>query len=128
MRKFFALLAAVISISPALAAESSQVYLRYLPDVPLLAGMKELEDQSVLFDKAEGRVIESVVLAGGNDARTVENFYAKTLPALGWEKAAPDRFLRNDEQLIVKWDKVSGEPVVRFAVSPKQGQKQAKNF
>ncbi len=103
-------------------------YLRYLPDVPLMAGMSEQQEQAMIFDKAEGRVIESIALAGTSSAKDVQEFYQRTLPQLGWKQASPQRFLRNDEQLIVKWEKLPDGPIVRFSVSPKQGQSPEKNF
>lgn len=103
-------------------------YLRYLPDVPLMDKMTELPDQALIFDKGEGRVIESAVLAGALSEKEVLDFYNRSLPALGWKSAGPQRFLRNEDQLIVKWEKVGDGAVVRFSVSPKQGQKQEKNF
>ena len=130
MRKFALSVLLMVSISAysANAATGQQSYLHYLPDVPLLPGMTELTDQSVVFDKAEGRVIESVVFAGFISAKDVQNYYNRTLPSLGWSMAGPDRFLRNGEQLIVKWEKVQDGAIVRFSLSPKQGQKQGKNF
>ncbi len=114
------------------AIAASQTYLRYLPDVPLMPSMVELDDQSMIFDKAEGRVIESSVLAGDLSEIMVREFYQKALPELGWVEAGPQRFLRNEEQLIVKWEKlpggVPGGVVVRFSLSPKQGQSPEKNF
>ena len=56
------------------AIAASQTYLRYLPDVPLMPSMVELDDQSMIFDKAEGRVIESSVLAGDLSEIMVREF------------------------------------------------------
>ena len=103
------------------SVRADQLYLSYLPDVPLMAGMAELPEQTLVFDKAEGRVIETAVFAPDAAQNDVMAFYGKTLPSLGWQSLGPDRFLRNGEQLIVKWDKVSGGAIVRFSLSPKQG-------
>lgn len=111
----FALL--LISVS----AYADQLYLSYLPDVPLMNGMAELPEQSLVFDKAEGRVIETAVFASVTNEPDVMAFYNKTLPSLGWQTLSSDRFLRNGEQLIVKCEKVSGGTIVRFSLSPKQG-------
>jgi hypothetical protein len=131
MRKFILLFLPMLLILgyPAQAASSEQAYLRYLPDVPLLPGLAELADQSVIFDKAEGRVIESVAVSGVFiSEQDVRNYYSRTLPSLGWNRTGPDRFLRNGEQLVVKWEKVQDGVIVRFSLSPKQGQNQGKNF
>lgn len=104
-----------------LAAQADQSYLSYLPDVPLMAGMAELEDQAIVFDKAEGRVMETAVFTSASTEKDVMDYYRKVLPELGWTALSPDRFLRNGEQLVVKCDKVSGGVVARFSLSPKQG-------
>lgn len=111
---------------PALAEETA--YLTYLPDVPLLPGMEELDGQSIVFDKEEGRVVEAAVFAGEMDPKGVEAFYRRALPALGWKEADSLRFLRNGEQLIVKWEKKEDGVVVTFSLSPKPTQMQEKNF
>lgn len=103
-------------------------YLTYLPDVPLMPSMTELSDEATVFDKEEGRVVETSVLAGANTQQEVEAFYRRALQALGWEEADSLRFLRNGEQLIVKWGKKEGAPIVTFSLSPKTNQKQEKNF
>lgn len=113
---------------PASAVETMPAYLRYLPDVPLMPAMAELEEQSMIFDKAEGKVIESTALAGNLSEKEVNEFYDHTLPSLGWTAAGAQRFLRNGEQLIVKWEKLPGGSLVRFSLSPKQGQSPEKNF
>lgn len=104
-----------------LTARAEQSYLSYLPDVPLITGMAELEDQSVVFDKAEGRVIETAVFTKSSTQKAIMEYYQKTLPELGWSSLSSDRFLRNGEQLIVKCEKVSGGVVTKFSLSPKQG-------
>jgi hypothetical protein len=110
----------VLALLP-LAARADQSYLSYVPDVPLMPGMAELEDQSFVFDKAEGRVTETAVFTSVSTEKEVKEYYRKVLPELGWASLSPDRFLRNGEQLVVKCDKVSGGVVVRFLLSPKQG-------
>lgn len=118
--KKITLLLSLCVLLPALAW-AEQSYLSYLPDVPLMSGMAELEDQSFIFDKAEGRVIETAVFTKSSSEKEVVAFYGKTLPELGWTVLSPDRFLRNGEQLIVKCEKVSGGVVTKFSLSPKQG-------
>ena len=117
-----------VAMPSAAFADNAETYLSYLPDVPLMSGMTEVADQAVVFDKAEGRVMETAVLAPLNSEKDVFDFYGTTLPALGWQKLTPDRFLRNGEQLVVKWEKVSDGALVRFSLSPKPPLKQEKNY
>lgn len=98
-------------------AQATQ-YLVTLPDLPLMAGMERVKDSGVVFDKAEGRIIEESVLARHLTPQQIRDFYSKTLPALGWKQAGEQRFLRNGEQLVVTLDKVQDGGLVKFAVSP----------
>ncbi len=109
-----------IPLKVSFAAEN-QVYLHYLPDVPLQEGTSELVDEAVLFDKAEGRIIESVVDAGKTPEKQALNYYSEALPALGWTPAGGGVFVRNGEQLIVKWEKVPTGAILRLSLSPKRG-------
>ena len=109
-------------------AAENQAYLHYLPDVPVQAGTTELVDEAVLFDKAEGRIIESVVDVGKTPEKQALNYYSEALPPLGWTPSGGGVFVRNGEQLTVKWEKVSGGAILRLSLCPKQGGKQEKNF
>lgn len=131
MRVFYilAVLALCFSAGPKGGfASENQAYLHYLPDVPLQAGTAELVDEAVLFDKAEGRIIESVVDAGKTPEKQALNYYSEALPPLGWTPSGRGVFVRNGEQLTVKWEKVPGGAILRLSLWPKQGGKQEKNF
>lgn len=119
MKKVFSMVA-VLVCAPwwGVGAEEAQQYLRYLSDIPILERGEELDEQALVFDKAEGRVVEEVVFAPYFEQQKVKNFYAATLPALGWKAISPEHFLRNKEQLIVKTEKADGGLIVRFALSP----------
>lgn len=97
-------------------------YLVSLPDIPLMPQMMELKDSGVVFDKAEGRIIEETVKASNVSREQVLKFYNETLPALGWVKVnrpnSLGRFSRNGEQLVVNLEKLGSEGLVSFAVSP----------
>lgn len=108
--------------------QENQAYLQYLPDVPLWPGAREIEDQSVVFDKEEGRVVEAVVDIEKTSEKSALNYYAKALPALGWTSMRPGLFVRNGEQLVVKWEKVQGGAILRFSLLPNVAGKQEKNF
>lgn len=98
-------------------AQATQ-YLVTLPDLPLMPGMERVTDSGVVFDKAEGRIVEESVKARNLTPQQIRDFYSKTLPALGWKAAGEQRFLRNGEQLIVTLDKVQDGGLVKFSVSP----------
>ncbi len=119
MRQLFFMVGVLFCLSSWEArAEEAQQYLRYLSDIPILEKGEELEEQAIVFDKAEGRVVEEVVFVPHFDQKKIKNFYMVALPALGWKAVYPERFLRNGEQLIVKIEKADGGVFVRFALSP----------
>ena len=105
-------------------AKAETRYLASLPDIPLMPQMVELKDSRVVFDKAEGRIIEETVKVANISPEQVLNFYANTLPALGWAQQngskSLGRFSRNGEQLVVNLEKLRTEGLVAFAVSPIQ--------
>lgn len=97
-------------------------YLADLADVPLPAGFAEDVDARVAFDKPEGRVIRAAAfVADGTDAGSAREFYAETLPALGWRREArregEDVYVREDERLTVNVE--AGGRRVRFQLSPR---------
>jgi len=129
MKKIILLFATVILCTGVHTARgdnySSTAYLTSLPDIPLMAGMTEIRDSGVVFDKAEGRIVEELVRAPKLTPAEVADFYNRVLPPLGWTRIQPkpasaysSRFFRNGEQLVVNLDKLAAEGLVSFAVSP----------
>ena len=95
----FLLLAAL----PAFAADT--VYSSVLDDLPLMQGMTERPDDTVIFDKPGGRIVEfSAETAESKEA--VKDFYQQALPPLGWKAAQPLKFIRDKEELKIDFDKL----------------------
>jgi hypothetical protein len=120
----FLLLTAV----PALAADT--VYSTVLDDLPLMQGMTERPDDTVIFDKPGGRIVEFSAETT-EPAAAVKDFYQHALPPLGWKAAQPMTFVRDKEELKIDFDKKSGETpgvpagetIVHFALTPVSGGK-----
>ncbi len=123
MRRFYLTILAVLTVWAA-SAQAQTRYLASMPDIPLMAQMAEIKDSRVVFDKAEGRIVEETVKAANLSPADVLKFYNATLPALGWTGLGTSgslaRFSRNGEQLIVNLEKLQAEGLVSFAVSPKR--------
>lgn len=123
MRRFYLTILAVLTVCAA-SAQAQTRYLASMPDIPLMAQMTEIKDSRVVFDKAEGRIVEETVKAADIRPADVLKFYNATLPALGWTSlgvaGSLARFSRNGEQLIVNLEKLQAEGLVSFAVSPKR--------
>jgi hypothetical protein len=108
----------LLLILPATArAEAS--FFSGLPDVPVMPGMTELPADSVVFDKAEGRIVQAAASGQGIDEASVRGFYDETLPQFGWSKSGDGTYSRDDEMLEVAVDNENGREVVQITVSPR---------
>ena len=99
-------------------APQKQAYFTVLSDIPLMPGMVEVADQSFIFDKAEGRVVETVGFLSVSDTERTIKFYETALAQLGWNPLKTGVFKRNNEQLVVRAEKVAQGQLVRFQLSP----------
>lgn len=98
--------------------QHNQAYFSVLTDIPLMPDMKELTDQAFVFDKAEGRVVEVVGFLSVSDTDRPLKFYETALAQLGWKPLKTAVFQRNNEQLVVRAEKLAQGVVVRFQLSP----------
>lgn len=109
------------SISGAWAADPRPAagFLSIAEDVPLMPGLAESPDAATVFDKPAGRIANTEA-KGAVAAAAVRQFYAATLPQLGWETLAPERYRREAEQLRLSFTGRDGALTVRFELLPNQ--------
>jgi hypothetical protein len=110
--------AGVAGIRPALAA--ADAFVDGIADLPLMPGLAGMADQSLVFDKPGGRIVQAVA-AGRVTASAVRGFYADTAPQLGWKPAGDGRFTRDGESLrieLIDAGAPGGALTVRFLVNP----------
>jgi hypothetical protein len=91
-----------------------------IDDLPLMPGLVGMADQSLVFDKPDGRIVQAVA-AGRVQASAVRSFYADTAPQLGWKSAGEGRFTRDGESLrieLIDPGAPGGALTVRFLVNP----------
>jgi len=99
------------------AADEGVAFLTGVEDVPLPPGLVEDRTAGIAFDTAEGRIVQA--LATGEIAeRDVRDFYAATLPELGWVMVEPFLYRRGGEQLRLDVAPDNGRLAVRFSLSP----------
>jgi hypothetical protein len=93
-----------------------------LNDVPLMAGLTELPDETLIFDKPEGRIVETAAVTDrtGPSAADIEAFYAQTLPHLGWRQVAKGQYLRQNEVLRLDVETGDGSRHVMVTVMPRR--------
>ena len=111
-------LVVIIAVNSAWAGDMRQGYFSVLPDVPLMAGMDEVEDQTFIFDKAEGRVIETAGFLTQSSQIDPQTYYSDVLGQLGWKPLKSGLFTRGGEQLVVIVRKVKGGELVKFSLAP----------
>jgi hypothetical protein len=116
---FFAFLMMVFAF-PACADEMRENhFLSSLNDIPLMPGMTEVEDEAVVFDKASGRIGESLAIAENLESSEISRFYSLTLPQMGWLETQEGSFVRQDERLRISVAAAQGQNLVRFMVTPR---------
>ena len=99
-------------------------FLSILPEIPLPAGFVEYSEEGLVFDKAEGRIADAVA-SGSATPEAVKEFYAETLPSLGWQVFGDSAWQRGAERLTLQilggqilGDETSGEVQIRFLLRP----------
>ncbi len=89
-----------------------------LQDVPLMPGLRELPELTVIFDKPEGRIIESVAAMDSLVPAAVQGYYETSLPQFGWSRIAEGSFARQNEFLRLTFDHIDGQAFLRIMVTP----------
>lgn len=97
------------------ASAGAADFLSGTEDVPLMAGLTEQSDGTVVFDTAAGRIVE-VTAAGAATAGEVRAFYGETLPHLGWTGGGDGAVWRREgEELRLQFPRPG---VVHFVLAP----------
>lgn len=105
-----------VSLSDAQAAAG---FLSIAEDVPLMPGLAENADAAAVFDKPSGR-IGNAEAKGAVTANAVRQFYATTLPQLGWQALGTEQYRRERERLRFSFVGRDGALTVRFELLPDQ--------
>ena len=112
------LVALLVAIATVVRGDES--FIAGIEVLPLMAGLHELRDSTIVFDKPGGRIVEATAI-GAVPVADIKSFYLATLPALGWVAAGGLRFIREGEVLILTLDE-RGEGVrVRYSIAPDHG-------
>ena len=101
----------------AAAALAQGALLACVEDLPLMPGLIERTEKSLVFDKPGGRIVEAEAF-GRLERGAVETFYAQTLPALGWVAQGAGVYRRDEEVLRLEFGRESGSLSVRFTINP----------
>jgi len=108
---------------PAVAETASRVqeqqFFESLQDVPLMPGLYEMPEESVVFDKPDGRIAESAAASQELRGEEILAFYSHTLPQMGWDRTGEGAYVREGEVLTMNVENRDGFNVVRFTISPR---------
>lgn len=118
MRAVALLLPLVVSLVLAhgAVAQDTQHFVSVVDDLPLMGGLSEV-GEGVEFATPQGRIAEASA-TGRLQAQAVLDFYAKTLPQLGWTQYSATRFVREGETLDLVLSEKNGALQVRFSLAP----------
>lgn len=82
-----------------------------------MPGLREAPASGMLFETAEGRIVESYAV-GNVSARDILSFYATTLPRLGWRRESDTIYHRDDEILRLKITGTQKPVTIVFSIMP----------
>ncbi|MEZ5757769.1 MAG: hypothetical protein R3D86_06080 [Emcibacteraceae bacterium] len=96
--------------------------------IPLMEGLVENQDEALLFDSPQGRIINAVA-SGAIEGKKIYDYYAMVLPSLGWNVDKRNKCdekaelclsaIRDKESLSLMIDVKSGTSTVTYSLSPK---------
>lgn len=98
-------------------ADSGGAFVAGTGDLPLMAGLRQVPDRGVVFETAQGRIVEAYAVGFVSPAQ-VRDFYGDSLPQLGWRPAGPARFRREGEVLTLDFPSRTEPLTVRFRIAP----------
>jgi hypothetical protein len=115
-------LAAIIALILALALPAwAQGFVPGTEDLPLMPGLAVQANSAVVFDKPQGRIVEAVARGRLQRAKVLQ-FYASTLPSLGWSREG-EAWRRDGETLLIHIKGRDGDVTVAFSLKPREGGK-----
>jgi hypothetical protein len=92
-------------------------FLAACDDLPLPPGLTEVAGSGVSFDTPQGRIVEAYA-RGALRPEAVLDFYAGTLPQLGWSRESATRYRRESEVLSLDPAAEGRGTLVHFTISP----------
>jgi len=101
------------------AALAGAGFLRSVDDLPIMDGLTEVPNATVMFDKPGGRIVEAYATGRGIRSADVLKFYAGTLPQLGWRQVSDTEYQRETERLKLTITQNDDKLTLRFDIAPR---------
>ncbi len=112
---------AVLILALCLFVPGVQAGERFVPGfeaLPLMAGLEIEPGSAMVFDKPGGRIVEAAA-TGAVSAERIGQWYAETLPQLGWRPEGKSLFRREDEMLSLAVTREGTGARVAFRLYPR---------
>lgn len=119
VKQFVLILMTTMILAPAWAWAEEVRFFSTLTDIPLMPGLYEVTKDSLSFDKAEGRIVETAAASETLNSSQIRAFYAAALPQLGWIASDGDSYLREGEKLTLRLESEGGLHIVHLSLSPR---------
>ena len=122
---FLIIMGTIVVLPSAYANELNQIepegtlFFESLQDVPVMQGLVELKDYTLVFDKPEGRIVEMVAKIEGGGINEARQYYSQSLPQLGWSRSSEDNYIRGNEHLSLNFEREQQESFLRITVEPR---------
>ena len=111
-----------VSVKAQGVVEVETIFFESLYDIPVMLGLIELKEQSMSFDKLEGRLAYATALGRNVSQQGVLTFYGQALPQMGWRQLTAASFVREEEKLEILYEKTNAygeyDAVVKFSLGP----------
>lgn len=119
MRFITTLMAFLLLSLPVIAGEPVRFF-QELPDIPLMEGLSEVEEEAYMFDKPEGRIAQASARGDNLTKEAVTLYYRQSLPQFGWNpvKSQPGTFEREGEELHLEIDNTGKAVRLRILIGP----------
>ena len=128
LKKLLILLTAVILIGST-APAGAEGFSTVIEDLPIMDGMTERTDLTLVFDTPEGRIVETTLETAAG-VETVLSYYRRTLTQLGWQPVGTSErlYIREKETLSLDVRKnpaaeaygAGNAVTVSFKISPRR--------
>lgn len=103
---------------PFVPGVKAQNFSAILEDLPIMPGLSEDTENSMLFDKPSGRVVEVLTHSQNLSPEDILSFYEETLPSLGWQKISQKKYHRQGEELKINIEQSDSHQLVIFTLTP----------
>ena len=97
---------------------NSVSYFENITDLPVMPGLKQDAENSYVFDKASGRIVQQVGVSEKLTKQDVRKYYDEVLQALGWKNQGKDVYRRGDEKMKLSFENKNKHLKVVFLIVP----------